>query len=318
MLKVMVIVLAVLVVLIIGLGVLVVSQLGVDRTPVELALRLEPGREYVHRTSVEVEGGGGGMEMNQTMSMVSSVTVEDVSPEGNLRLRSRMEEVKMDMDAGPNMQMSYDSTDTTSAPPAGLEVLAKLAGMEAVVTLSPAGKVVSVETDEEEPSLAEPTPAAQGVPMLSNGSTEDAVRQMYDLAVYPPGPVSIGDTWEVEFPGLSELPVEADAQAVFKLRDRSGGRAYIDMTGDIEAEQKQSTPVGNISLTLQADLDGEIIMDEATGCILTSEATADMKVKVKAPGGMMGGGSQDMRMKMEMRQQLVEKGYAETSISNQQ
>jgi hypothetical protein len=235
-----------------------------------------------------------------------------------MHFRTQVDEIKLKQNSGPGANVDYDSTDPSSTPPPGMGAVAGLVGTPVALVLSPAGKVVSVERTDAESGMVQTSAAPAGAQGLGGGAIEEMLKDSFEqgLAVYPPRPVAIGDTWKADLSGLSELPVEAEV--LYKLRDRSNGRAYIDLSGSIEAEQTQNSPMGKIALTITADIEGELIMEEATGCILNSDAQIDMKVKMKAGGGLMGGGdSESMKMKVTMRQQLVEKGYTGASTSGQ-
>jgi hypothetical protein len=250
------------------------------------------------------------MKTVMTSSTSLSIQVDDIDPDGSVLLQARVERLAIKVAAGPGATVEYDSANPLAVPPPGMGALAGVAGTTYAVKVSEAGSVLSVaavgeETDAEPEAPLPAGPSGMGALGLSGDSL---VREAFAglLSAYPPHPVKLGDKWELGPDALSGLT--GVTELVCRLAERRDGYCRIDLTGDLEIEEAETSQMPGMVTSGEGEATGHVVVDEATGCIPESKMEATMRVKMDAPAPM---GKSEFEMKMTATRRLVEAGTLE-------
>ena len=300
----------------------------------ELRLRLKKGDVYklkltidqkiTHTPPAPTSGGDGAparpearpakagtpQSTEQLMAVGFTMTVKEVDGDGAMTIATKYESVLF-RQKGPAGVVEFDSTNPPKQPPALARAFAILPGLGFTMTLTPAGDVKSLEGTSEmlaemvrRLDLPEGPARANAQKVLAEHFGEAAMRQnMQDLfALYPPGPVAAGESWERKVVVNKGFPVVM--HNTYTLKARAAGVAEIAVksrlspnaeagpvelgtgktTYDLSGEQRGAAKVVEAtgwteSLVTEQDIAGTIVF--RTGDSSNSETTVPITVKSK-------------------------------------
>lgn len=280
----MVAVLAVLLLAVAGLGIWVVGMLGQDTTPIELRLRLEPGRSYALKTATESEvamkAAGQNMAQKGSNAVALTLDVQEIDAHGHAVTRVTVDSLSMDAADGATQGVSIPGVDVEAMQSSAA---AAVAGKQFTATISPSGKTVSVSGLDEVRAAVQRDAGLMGA-ILAQVLTDEMMTRALDdaFAVYAPGQVRVGSTWTRSIPGPSGTPVNVDYS--FRLRDRSDGVATVEVDGDVSTADPGNLGGLGVKADFSGRLGGRIRVDEATGCILESTIEHEITGKMQAQG----------------------------------
>lgn len=302
---------------------LAVLALGANSTapqePVRLRLQFEAGECLRYRmTQVQTMESELLGTIATTSSMVFRQEVASVAEDGTASLGLRYEAVKMDMD-GP-AAMSFDSTRTGEEAKKNDARLAKVFGpmLEARLgmTIEPSGRVTEITGFKEllEAALSGVSEGgnAEVGEMLKELLSEDALRKMVEINVFPAEPLAPGASWkrslDQKIPMFGNLKVELD-NTFAGTEEHAGSRcARIDVAGKLTFEKSaEPSPIPvEVSIASPA-LAGTMYFALERGRFLEMrlETSMDMHFSAKVEGG--GGFEMEMGMTTGQTLRLLNK-----------
>jgi len=197
----------------------------------------EKGWSYTtHRTVSEtfvLAAAGKSVVAKQKTEHVERSDVESVDQEGNAWVRYTLEWVRFE-GSSPTGQSVYDSRTEDFPQWADAQALAALVGQSYRVKLSPQGQVIAAEGLEElNRRVAERMPdGPQAGDLLANIGDMfclEGLKEVFDdeLAVYPEGPVGIGDWWDKKVVWRRVMPLVREKSLT--LKQRRDGVAVIEV-----------------------------------------------------------------------------------------
>lgn len=272
-------------------------------TTIREGLKIGDVFNYRFHTNNEGKVGLGEKEMIQLMEQKQAFgfVVKEKTQEGNDLIDFVMQQIELNMSntvdgvpAGPTIAFN-SSTDKTPENP-GFILLQGLIGHHNTITVAPNGAILSIDGLEEkiDSLFSENTiPGAQQFMQQMKASfNEEAMKvQLGDLMNLSTLDKQIGDSWE-QTVDIAVIPTLVNKlHKIYTLRDRKDGNAILDITGTVEID-----PTGSVSFgaqQFQYDVDvkfkGEIIVEEKTGWMISSNAEQIMSGKMTGTGPSMGG-----------------------------
>lgn len=222
------------------------AEAEASKNKVLLRYNLKQGESYVQTMDNDMKIQIMGMEIPMLQKISTKNSVTNVDASGNLTQESTIEKFYMKQSNPMMGDMEYDSEDASKQSPELAEQLGKMKGTKTTMKMSPTGKVIEAPKE------------ANG---MSNSSNQ-----------YPEQPVGVGDTWELS--STSKNPMmgnkEVTSNNQYKLLERNGGKALVEVNGKIIMEGKE---VGSIS--------GKMTIEEATGIVLESNLIQKMNVEIQ-------------------------------------
>ncbi len=226
---------------------------------VELRLRLEPGQSYAFHKhdSTAVEGG----------EMAGQVQL--VAVDYTFRVLGRDAAGIMDVAVtcdGVRVSEREAEPAGESARPA--RALGEILQRHFAMRLSARGRVLELSP----PSDAEPGAGADAWANVVRRILEDS------LAVYPAGPVRVGESWAVEGAGPAAAVGGARELRLVGLSEQT---AQVELAGEVSAAGAEDLPrVG--ALAVARSTRGAIELDRRSGLIRSSELTYRLAVRLGA------------------------------------
>ncbi len=262
-----------------------------------LRYRWNKGETVTYRMTMQTSSlitgmpGTTGRKVDQTMTQVIGMTVEDVGADGATTIRQTFQSVKMEMN-GPMGHIVYDTAAPGSIANPMVQslrqVLGAMVGESVTIVQAPDGSVRKVEgasriVDKIMKGIPD-DPAAQGAAqgmrsVLSDEALKTTTEQSFSKLA--PNPVSPGDTWEGQL-SLGNDAIGRMAGVVrFTLKGIEGppdaGVARIAVALTLK-QQSAPPPAPNGMSVKQGDArgEGEILFDVANGRIRKSTMKTDL------------------------------------------
>lgn len=214
------------------------------KNKVLLRYSLKKGESYEQNMENESKVQVMGMDVAVTQKISMKNLVTDVDASGNLNIETTNEKfyIKQSLPMG---EMEYDSEDASKQSPELTEQFGKVKGTKVTMKMSPTGKML--ETDKN-----------LNLPNSSNQFPEQAV--------------GVGDTWEMSSTSKNQMlgNKEMTSNNQYKLVERTGGKAIIEVTGKVVSEGKE---IGTFS--------GKMTVEEATGIVLESNILQKMNTEIQ-------------------------------------
>ena len=246
--------------------------------------------------------GNNEIKVDQTLTQMIKMTVEDVAPDGVATVRQTFESVKMEMN-GPMGHIEYDTAvPGSSANPmiqSMRQVLGGMVGESVVVVQAADGSVRKVEGASrildkivkgmgDDPSARA---ASQGLrSLLSDEALTATIEQSFSK--FPADPVKAGDTWDGRLSMGSEAAGRMAGLVRFSLKavegPPDGGVARVAVALTLKQETAPSAGPNGMVLTLgDARGEGELLFDVAKGRITKSTMKTDLPstIRGQAPDG---------------------------------
>ncbi len=262
-----------------------------------LELRLTEGQAFEVRMSTGQEISqnvfGQPQDVQQTTDIGYTMRVTDVDEDGTAVAEWTYDAVRFSMDGfmGP---IEYDSSD----PPTDIHPLARgyaaLVGQNFVTRMTPSGRVLEargfnniMERVFDELGLPEGPQADAARQQLENMFGDQAMKDLFSalVAVYPSGPVTVGDSWSREYVITTGFPIKVED--TYTLQERSGGVAYIEVkSGLTTSPDAPPMQMGQVSMAFDilGSQTGRLEMDEATGWIIRSSVEQSFSGTVSVVG----------------------------------
>jgi Family of unknown function (DUF6263) len=256
-------------------------------------------------TTSQVAGlpGGGEMKIEQTMTQMLKIAVEDVAADGTATLKQTFDAVKMEMD-GPMGKVVYDtaapSTSTSPVAQSMGQVLGAMVGESITVVQAPDGSVRKVEgatriMDKVVKGLPAQDPSAAAIAQsLKSSLSDDALKATLEQSFtkLPEGPVKPGDTWKGQMNIGNEMigkiagAVDFTLKAIEGAADAAVARIGVAMTLKQESAPP-SGPGGMVMKLHDARGEGEMLFDVARGRIRksTMKSTMPSTITGQTPDG---------------------------------
>ncbi len=313
---------------IIALLALVASAASASAQGVMLRYRWTKGETVTYRmtmlTASAATGmpGGAGMKVDQTMTQVVTMRVEDVASDGATTLRQTFASVKMEMN-GPMGHLEYD----TAAPSANAnpiiqsmrQVLGGMVGESVTVVQAPDGSVRKVEGASRildkivkaMPGGPSSQAASQGLrSLLSDDALKTTMEQSFSK--FPPNPVKPGDTWDGQMSMGNEAAGRIGGTVTFTLKsiDGSPDAAVARIAVGLRLKQEAPAPPGPNGMTVnlgEVRGEGELLFDAAKGRIRKSTMRTDLPSTISGAGPDGNPVTMQNKTTTTMTMELVEK-----------
>ena len=243
-----------------------------------LALKYQFSKDepVIYRTTTEMmqtmQVGGQSFENKVTQSEVNSLTLEEVTPKGNLKLKHVNHRLSIKAEMGPAGSYSFDSESNEREKGTALSnelnpVYETLSGVEYSITITPQGKVEKLEGYKEilENILKDNPIAAQITGAASEEALKESLAEVFFLLSEKP--VKEGDAWEVPF--KLEMP---------KIGKSEGKRVY-KYEG---ALTKDDAEIARITMSVEGSFDFDITLEgtQVTGNMGIDTSKGDIRLDV--------------------------------------
>ena len=243
---------------------------------VVLKYQFQKDEPVIYRTTTEMnqtmQVGGQSYENNVTQSEVNSLTLQEVTQEGNLRLKHVNHRLSIKAEMGPAGSYNFDSESKEREKGTALSselnpVYETLSGVEYYITITPQGKVAKLEGYKEilENILKDNPIAAQ----ITGGGSEEALKESLAEVFFllPEKSVKEGDAWEA--------PFKLDLAKIGK----SEGKRVYKYEG---ALKKDDAEIARISVSTEVSFDFDLTIEGAkiTGNIGTDSSKGDVRFDI--------------------------------------
>jgi hypothetical protein len=262
-----------------------------------LRLNLEAGQRYQQRMtmsqSIDQVMNGITITMNQDMTLDYDYSVIDVDAQGVATVESTYDRVASKVST-QGMSVSYDSATAEAPISPEFRPLAAMVGKTFTMRISPLGSVVSIEGLSEilDAVIAEMTidgPAREQV--LENMKRQFGEEAMKDLieqamAIYPPEPVAVGDSWVNTIEIRQMVPLKLDNTWV--LKEVNENTATLEVTSLIGSAGENTTVnmMGTeLNVRLEGAQSGTSIIDRQTGWVESSTVNQNVDGAMTLPAG---------------------------------
>jgi hypothetical protein len=254
------------------------------------------------------------MDQKFKILMVSEMEVGQQDPDGTQTMRLTFKRGAQSV-VGRGMTVAYDSADPSSGHPMMAAGLSPMIDKPLVIKMDATGKAVSVSgineiwdavaaQDSRMAGMAEAMKEERGASYISN---------MVNWAgkMIPPGPVAVGESWDIERPEtiamLGELPVKRHCTLKEIKSSPAGQVAVIAFTAAIQKDQvERATPGAPMTMTasnIKMDLNGtlELLLDSGLPLSLVADQKMSMDMLMKPQAGAENEG-EPTTMSMSMQQ----------------
>ena len=244
----------------------------------DLRLRLKQGEVYRLKTTVEQrisQGGAAKPQLTeQTFAVAYSMTVQGVDASGNMKAATKYDSILF-RQKGPAGAIEYDSANPPKQVPQAARPFAALLGLGFTTTITPEGKITSVEGLDamfaemvRKLELPEGPAKAAVQKALTEQFGEDAMKQNLQslFALYPEGPVAVGESWKRRVVVTRGFPVIIDGD--YTLNGRADGVARVSIKATLspnDAAGPIDLGTGKMDYDLRGEQSGTAEVDEATG-----------------------------------------------------
>ncbi len=247
--------------------------------------------------------GMGDMTLDQDMTQVMRISVDEVAADGTATLRQSIESMRMEM-TSPAGKSAIDSAakDKPSDPRAAAmqAMISAMVGEPVTVVVAPTGAVTKVEGmsrlfEKVMKTMPQDPMTAQALKEMQGSMGDDAIRSMFEqgFATFPDHAVKAGETWTGKFqirnPAMGALT--ATRTSTLEGVDSTGGTAIARIATTIAVKQDEaasrSGPMGMTSKVAESKGNGEILFDVAKGRMQKTSFKSEMPVtmSMSAPDG---------------------------------
>lgn len=247
---------------------------------VELKLNFKTGDKYLYTTEiVQNIGIAAGMSMMQKMQMELLYSCTGDSA-GTKKMDITYDHILMSM-SSPMGEMTYDSK-SPKADAAGMNILDSMIGKTFTLSVAPDGQIVAVGGLDKilESFTNNKDPQTQA--NIKNQLSDTAIRMMMQNSfdMYSGKMVKEGDTWnkkeQMTFSGI-----DVNVDNTFTLESVADGKANIKLNSAMNLPKtNMGAATQNAEMELNGKQEGTIIMDVATGQIISSKISTDIKGKM--------------------------------------
>lgn len=261
-----------------------------------LRLNLEKGASYqmtmVMDNNINQEIMGQQMKVLQKMEMVTSYKVLDKLPDDNYVIEYSFLKMKMDMDA--NGQKVIIDSESSADDPASA-IFKDMASFKMKFTITPMGKVLSVEGMEEIAKKFSSNPQlAQTLAMFTDEKSFKATFEQY-FGYYPEKEVEVGSKWDfpIKMPALMNM----EMQMSFEVADIADDEVVMNVISDMNLESPIERDGMKINMKMKGKQGGQMKVDRKTGMTGTMDMNQDFDMHMKFQNPQTG---EDMEMPIKM------------------
>jgi len=262
------------------------------------------------------------MKVDQTMTQVMKIAVDDVAADGTTTLRETFESVKLAMD-GPMGHVEYDTAaPTTLANPmiqAMRQILGAMVGESITIVQAADGTVRKVEggtriLEKVTKSMSGDPGAAAAAQGLRSMMSDEALKAMMEqsFSKLPATPVKATDTWDGQLNLGNDMVGKIVGTVKFTVKAIEGpadaGMARIGVS--LALKQETAPPSGPNGMVMKlgaATGEGEMLFDIAKGRIQKSTMKSEMPSTITMQGPDGSPATLQNRTTTTMTMELVEK-----------
>ena len=230
-----------------------------------------------------VGGNNIGTTMKQTMVMTT--TVQEILPNGNAKVETKFDHVRMEMDMPGLGNVVLDSKDEN--PGAGNPIGAVMGGMiktlakvQFVATMTPLGETVDFKMPKE---LIDEFKAMPGGAQMGDMFSEQGIKNMMGASglVLPKNPINKGEGWNQKV--STKMPMgkmDADMKYTFQGSDTSAGKSLekFGFVPNVKIAADENAAV-NIQLDSQKG-EGTVLFDNAAGRVVEFNLNQVMEMTI--------------------------------------
>ncbi|HUT12734.1 MAG TPA: DUF6263 family protein [Thermoguttaceae bacterium] len=277
-----------------------------DGEKVELRLRLEKGESHrlrwtSNQTIRQTLPDQRQLDVEQAFGMGFTLDVQDVDAEGTGKVRVTYHAVTFEQDNPLEGKIAFDSASPPEKPHPLTMGLAGLVGQSFTMTLTSKGKVTSVEGVDAMlanvlESIDAPVPGLKQVmkEKMKQQFGDEALKKVMEnmMAIYPDGPVAVGDTWSNRIDVATGFAMSIEN--TFTLKALEDDVAIVMMESKVRPNpDAEAIDMGIMKMRyeLSGTQQGEMELDLKTGWPKRQELTQDLSGTVHVEGGMIPGQS---------------------------
>lgn len=272
--------------------------------PSSVELRLTPAEGEIYRyedtmnQEMIMEVQGLEITIRQSMTFVTSYEVIEVDVEGQITIEATYEQIVTEMASPFTGEVRFDSSDEAAVVPSEFEGLSRMVGQSLTLTLSPDGSLVDVVgVDELMAMITGPIPSSQ--PDLE--SLMQDLTSMFDensdtggitglMGSFPEGEIAVGDTWERQI--ITEIPFETRNNVAYTVTSIKAGGISLQMEGETEFDMSEfmsNLGLGEMTFEMRGSQTGEILIDIATGMLVSSTIEQSLTGETEIYAADLGG-----------------------------
>jgi hypothetical protein len=255
-----------------------------------LRLNLEAGQSYTlswtSRQDMTVTIDGQQQRTSQTLGLTFTLKATKVEADGTIHGTFTYDSVRL-ASRHPAGDVDYDSADPAAPAPTDpmAKAMAALVGQTLDVVLTPRGAVKDLRGGDK---LVRRMLKAMDLPEAERPAAERQMRAMFGDAalkqnlqrlteVYPPGPVKVGDTWEVVKEVDAGMPMTV--RNTYTLKSLDGGKATLDVKGVTKTNPDVRGPL-QTRFALEGTQSGSLVLDQETGWFSSGHLTTSLDGQV--------------------------------------
>ena len=249
----------------------------------ELCYKLEQGKTYSQKMSIDMNIGvsvvGQQMDMRMVTSYAMDVAVTDVT-DGIFTCNSKFTEVLISIENPMMGNISYSSKDDATNDPA-VKMLKAMTEGHFSMTITKYGDVTSITGFEEmmdntyKSMGLSASETAQAKAMMGQSFSEDKMmEQMQNMAIYPDYPVAIGDSWKM---AVKTSQMEMDN--TYTLKEVTADEFVIAVDSDVKAGSMEG-----FDGTVEGTQTGTNVVHRSSGWIKSAELKQDIAGSGKIQG----------------------------------
>lgn len=260
-----------------------------------LRWKFEPGEvikyEMTQKMDTTVTAGPAGnfqSGMEQTMDMTWHI--DEVTPEGNAKMRQQIERVRLKMTMPGGQVTEYDSA-SEDAPQGMAAMLAPLYDAmtegEFQVTMTPRGDILDAEAP---PKLIEAMKNIPGAAAMGDLTSPDGIKQMImqSCMTLPEGDLQSGETWQSKV----EMKSPLGKMDVVTTYDYLGTKEADGQTFEAIKLSPEVTSAAEPNAQMQMKVtdqkaEGEILFDRDKGRMRSSHLNQTMEMEMQIQGNKL-------------------------------
>jgi hypothetical protein len=295
---------------------------------VTLRYRWNKGEAVTYRMTMQTSSivtgmpGINEMKIDQTMTQVMKLSVDEVAADGATTLRETFESVKLAMD-GPMGHIEYDTAAPTSLANPMIQsmrqVLGAMVGESITIVQAADGTVRKVEggtriLEKITKSMSGDPQAAAAAQGLRSMMTDEALKATMEqsFAKLPANPVKASDTWEGQLNLGNDIVGKIGGAVKFTVKaiEGSADAVLARIAVSLALKQETAPPAGPNGMVMKlgaATGEGEMLFDAAKGRIQRSTMKSDMPSTITMQGPDGSPATLQNRTTTTMTMELVEK-----------
>lgn len=233
-------------------------------------------------------------EYNSDITITGEVV--SVDPDGAMQTRHTIDALKLD-GSSPAFSFKFDSADVSGIITPAVQFLNDLIGKSYTMQSNSDGSYKLEGVSELVETMKKYLPDENANERAYLESMFEGLQSSNSWRnIYPPHPVKVNDTWEIEprffsGKGAQEDLFKADNKLTCRLKERRDGTAVIELLLPAGSEELVSTFKNDRGIRTQSfKFTGVVEIDEASGWI----KLADVKMEAEAVMGPLDGSSQEV------------------------